>query len=129
MAIPGKLEVTIKINELPQSKTVENQWKAFEVDCEGTIVSITVKPRIWNKLEQASKDYPSWVAAISGLIGIKTVHGFILEQPNVQVFERKPKEPKSEGVTTALEETPQPAPAQKPPAPKPGVVMARPTKQ
>lgn len=31
----GKLEVIIKISELPQAKTVENGWQQFEIDCDG----------------------------------------------------------------------------------------------
>jgi hypothetical protein len=35
-----------------------------------------------------------WVAAIAGKLGQPTIHGFVLEDVNVQVFEKKPKEPK-----------------------------------
>lgn len=107
MPVAGKLEVIIKINELPDSKVVENGWKAFEIDCEGKVISMTVKPKIWNKLEQANKDFPQWVAAIAGRMGKPTKNGFVLDQPNIQVFERKPKETKDEGQ----------ADAEKPPAP------------
>lgn len=93
MPVPGKLEVTIKISEFPESKTVENGWKAFEVDCEGRLVSITVKPKIWKKLEDAQANYPQWVAAIAGRIGPETAQGFVLLEPNIQVFEKKAKEP------------------------------------
>jgi hypothetical protein len=96
MPVTGKLEVTIKINELPQSTTVENNWKRFEVDCNGQIVTITVKPKIWKKLEEAQANYPMWVGAIAGSMGAKTSKGFILDNANIQVFERKPKEPKPE---------------------------------
>lgn len=96
MTVTGKLEVTIKINELPSAKTVENSWKQFEVDCDGRTVSITVKPKIWKKLEDAQVSYPMWVAAIAGQIGASTPKGFVLDNPNIQVFERKSKEPKAE---------------------------------
>lgn len=96
MTVSGKLEVTIKISELPEAKTVENNWKHFEVDCDGQLVSITVKPKIWKKLEEAQSNFPLWVAAIAGQIGDKTDKGFVLNNPNIQVFERKPKEPKVE---------------------------------
>ncbi|MBW4444402.1 MAG: hypothetical protein KME10_24915 [Plectolyngbya sp. WJT66-NPBG17] len=39
------IALVIKINELPQALTVTNGWKFFEVDCDGQIVSITVKPK------------------------------------------------------------------------------------
>jgi hypothetical protein len=32
MTVSGKLELTIKINELPSATTVENGWKSFEID-------------------------------------------------------------------------------------------------
>ncbi|MCC5618686.1 fertility inhibition FinO-like protein [Nostoc sp. CHAB 5836] len=89
--IVGKLEVAIKINELPQSNIVENGWQQFEIDCDGRVISITVKPKIWKKLTDAASNYPQWVAAIAGKLGQQTEYGFVLEEPNIQVFERKPK--------------------------------------
>lgn len=45
---------------------------------------------------QAQENYPMWVAAIAGQMGDKTDSGFVLKEPNVQTFEKKPKEPKEE---------------------------------
>ena len=93
----GKLEVTIKINELPTDvQTNKDNWKIFQLDCDGRVVSVTVKPKIWKKLEDAAANYPQWVAAIGGKMGESTPDGFVLSEPNIQVFERKPKEPKPE---------------------------------
>jgi alpha-galactosidase len=89
--IAGKLEITIKINELPQPKTIENGWQQFDIDCDGRIITIIVKPKIYNKLTDAASNYPQWVAAIAGKLGQQTENGFVLEEPNIQVFERKPK--------------------------------------
>jgi len=101
MTTQGKLELTIKISEFPADvKTVENGWKSFEIDCDGRIVSLTVKPKVFKKLEQAQTDYPMWVAAIAGKMGEPTERGFVLNEPAIQVFEKKPKEPKE---TTAAE--------------------------
>lgn len=95
MSVPGKLELTIKINEFPaEAKTVENGWKQFELDCDGQIILVKVKPKVFKKLEQAHESYPMWVAAIAGKMGTPTKNGFVLDQPNIQVFERKPKEAK-----------------------------------
>ena len=95
MATQGKLELTIKISEFPADvKTVENGWKSFEIDCDERIVSLTVKPKVFKKLEQAQTDYPMWVAAIAGKMGEPTERGFVLNEPAIQVFEKKPKEPK-----------------------------------
>ncbi len=101
MPTPGKLEVTIKINSIPNPRTVENNWQQFELDCDGQIVSVTVKPKVWKKLLDAQANYPMWVAAIAGKIGERTSTGFILNEPNIQVFERKPKEPSADKTEAA----------------------------
>ncbi|MCY7277851.1 MAG: fertility inhibition FinO-like protein [Phormidesmis sp. CAN_BIN44] len=98
MTVTGKLELTIKINELPNAATVENGWKSFEIDCDGRIVSVTIKPKMFKKLEDAQANFPMWVAAIAGKMGQPTEKGFVLAEANiVQVFEKKPKEPAAAG--------------------------------
>jgi hypothetical protein len=101
MPIPGKLEVLIKINQLPTEVTTDkNGWKKFRVDCGGRPVEIALRPRMWNKLEEASKSFPMWVAAIGGQMGQAIGQGFHLVEPNLQVFERKappPAAPPPEG--------------------------------
>jgi hypothetical protein len=92
MPVPGKLEVTIKINAMPTDVATEaNGWKTFVADCDGSRVTIRVRPRVWNKLAQAAANWPLWVAAISGGMGPRTADGFELAEPNIQVFERKAK--------------------------------------
>jgi hypothetical protein len=70
----------------------KNGWKSFDLDCDGQIFSVTVKPKVFKKLEDAQANYPQWVAAIAGKMGEATATGFVL--PNIQVFEKKPKEAK-----------------------------------
>ena len=91
MATTGKLELIIKINELPKANAVKDGWQSFELDCDDRIVSVTVKPKMWKKLTEAQANFPMWVATIGGQMGKATANGFMLEQPNIQVFERKPK--------------------------------------
>jgi hypothetical protein len=94
MATQGKLEITIKINELPTDVTTNKHgWKEFKLDCGGRLVSIALRPRMWQKIEDASKQWPLWLAAITGGMGQQQGTGFILYEPAVQVFERKPREP------------------------------------
>lgn len=95
MTIPGRLEVTVKINHLPVSETTENNWHRFTVDCDGKQVSVTVKPKTWNKFKSQAEQYPEWVAAIRGGVGEINGNSFVLEQPSIQVFEKKPKEAKA----------------------------------
>jgi hypothetical protein len=114
MPTPGKLEVTIKINELPSEVgTNKHGWKEFKLDCGGRIVSVALRPRMWTKLEEAAKQWPLWLAAITGVMGQSVGTGFVLQEPAVQVFERKPRpEP------TAAPAEPAAAPTEpKPPEP------------
>jgi hypothetical protein len=109
MPTPGKLEITIKINEFPADvRTVENGWREFDLDCDGQLVQVKVKPKVFKKLEQAQENYLTWVAAIAkrcceaqiaGKMGEPIEGGFVFDQPNIQVFERKPKEPKPEAAS------------------------------
>ena len=102
MPIPGKLEVTIKIHEVPTEVTTKaNAWKEFTLDCDGRPVLIAVRPRMWIRLEEASKTYPLWVATITGKMGAPHGKGFVLAEPAIQVFERKARvvEPEAGGET------------------------------
>lgn len=97
MPTAAKMELTLKVNEFPADvETIENGWKQFNLDCDGRIVTVKVKPKMFKKLEQAQETYPMWVAAIGGKMGEETDKGFILDEPNIQVFEKKPKPPKEE---------------------------------
>ena len=91
MTTIGRLEVTIKISELPQNVRTVGDSKTFDLECDRCIVSVTVKPKVWRKLEEAQANFPQWVAAITGKMGEATAQGFVLEAPAVQVFEKKPK--------------------------------------
>lgn len=92
MSVTGKLELTIKISEFPADvKTVENGWKQFLIKTDGGNVVVTCKPKMFKKLEDAQTNYPQWVAAIAGKMGDRLKDGFILNEPSIQCFERKPK--------------------------------------
>lgn len=97
----GKMEVVVKLNQLPDDvKTVAQGWKEFEVDTGDCIVTISVKPKAFAALEQAQQVYPSWVAAISGLMGESTAAGFRLESPAIKVFEKKAKDTQTAEIKT-----------------------------
>ena len=97
MTVSGKLELTIKINEFPSDVKTENNLKTFDIACDGQIISVTVKPKVFKKLEDAQANFPMWVAAVAGKMGQPTEKGFVLVEPNIQVFEKKPKEPATAG--------------------------------
>lgn len=99
--IEGKLEVTIKINELPQPNIVGNGLQQFDLNCDGRIISVTVKRKIYKKLTDAASNYLQWVAAMSNdkprsvyalnLSRSANTKRVVLDEPNIQVFERKLK--------------------------------------
>ncbi|MBD2731604.1 fertility inhibition FinO-like protein [Nostoc sp. FACHB-892] len=91
--IAGKLEITIKINELPQPKIIKNDWQQLDIDCDECIITIALKPKpkVYKKLTNAASNYLQWIAAIIGKPGQQTENGFVLEEPSIQVFESKPK--------------------------------------
>jgi len=94
---PAKLEINVKINALPTNiETVKNDWKMFNVEADGRIFRVKVRPRIWRKIEEADQEFPMWVASITGKLGPPIKGGFELLEPAVQVFEKKPKPPKEE---------------------------------
>jgi hypothetical protein len=89
--ISGKLEIIIKISELPNATIVENGWQQIEIECDGRIITMVVKPKVFKKLTDAQANFPEWVGAIAGKMGETTENGFMLLEPNIQVFEKKPK--------------------------------------
>jgi hypothetical protein len=109
MAIPGKLELTIKLNQFPDPvATGQNGWKEFRVDCgPGREVTVTLRPKLFAKLEAAQAAGTPWVAALAGQLGPRTPTGFALTEPNLQVFARKPTPPADAPPT----DTPPAAPA------------------
>jgi hypothetical protein len=110
----GKMEVVVKLNQFPDDvKTVAQGWKEFEVNTGDCIVTISVKPKAFAALEQAQQAYPSWVAAISGLMGEMTLAGFRLESPAIKVFEKKAKNTQAEEPKTL--ENLESSPANQPP--------------
>ena len=55
MAIPGKLEVTLKINNCRQAKTDPAQTVLFAVQAEGATVVVELKNKTWNHLKTAAE--------------------------------------------------------------------------
>lgn len=92
MTVPGKLELTLKIDQLPSSvHTDKNGWKTFLILCDAKEIEVKMRPKMFNKLSHAAANWPLWVASIAGQMGPPTAKGFELLEPNVQVFERKAK--------------------------------------
>jgi hypothetical protein len=93
----GKLEVNIKISELPNwVETVKHGWQQLYINADGQVVQMTVRPKTWQKLLKANKEYPLWVASITGKMGHRIKNGFELLEPAVQIHEWEPKKTKEE---------------------------------
>ena len=118
MAVPGKLDVTLKINQLPQAKPATAQTVLFAVNAEGQTVMVELKNKMWNNLKTAAETYPQWVAAITGKMGEAVEGGFRLVNPAVQIFEKKPK-PDAAAPPAPEPKAAQPVPAPEPKAPEP----------
>lgn len=105
MAIPAKVDVTVKFSELPKVRFGAISV-AFAVEAEGQTILIEVGKKAWRKLEAAVAEWPEWVCTIQGKMGSPIEGGFQLRDPGLQVFEKKPKPPKAEPATTPAPETP-----------------------
>lgn len=104
--IPGKADITIKINEIPDAVRNGQGNMDFQVDIgEGRIVNITIKGKSYRKFLTQTEEFPMWVGAIAGKIGPSTKRGFKLLEAGLQIFEKKPKEPKPEGSGSAAPST------------------------
>ena len=121
MAIPGKLDVTLKINQLPQAKPASPGAMLFAVQADERTVIVEMKNKQWNTLKKAEEQYPQWVAAITGKLGDAIEGGFRLENPSLQVFEKKAK-PDATAPTTPPPEPAAPAA----PAPEPSPLIGHP---
>ncbi|NMF59673.1 fertility inhibition FinO-like protein [Pseudanabaena yagii] len=93
MLTSGNLELIIKIDQVPTNViTHQNGWKSFRIKCDERIVNISVRPKVFKRLEEGTAKYGHWTAEISGKMGESTNTGFILEDPIVQVFQKKAKD-------------------------------------
>ncbi|WP_295399284.1 ProQ/FINO family protein [uncultured Thiocystis sp.] len=92
--VSGRLELTVKLTELPQPLPVKVGMK-IGIQTDTALVVATLPPKVWKKLEQAARDWPSWIASLTGKLGAQAGSDagavVVLEQAAVQVFERKAK--------------------------------------
>ena len=92
--VPGRLELTLKFNQLPDAVPIKEGMK-IGIQTDNALVIATLRPKAWKKLTKANEDWPQWIAALSGKLGaqVPTDQGpaILLQEPNVQVFEKKPK--------------------------------------
>ena len=92
--VTGRLELTVKFTELPKPLSVKAGMK-IGIQTDTALVVATLPPKVWKKLEQAARDWPSWIASLTGKLGAQAGSDagavVVLEQAAVQVFERTAK--------------------------------------
>lgn len=92
MPTPAKLEIVVKFSEMPADVTLDkNGWKQFVLDSNGVAIHVRMRPKNWNKIEAAAKQWPQWVAAVAGAVKVDGPNQLSIPESTVQVFERKAK--------------------------------------
>lgn len=89
-SVRGRMELTLKINTLPQDVKVINGMSQFIVQVDNKPIRVCLRHKGWSKIEKAPSEYSSWIALMRGKIGATTEsQGFEMIDPIIQIFERK----------------------------------------
>ena len=91
MSLNGKIDITLKFSQLPNQIIDYSSDKEFLLNADGTEVTVRLSSHLFQRLEQANQRYSSWVCLLEGKMGASTEKGFVLDEPKIQVFEKKPK--------------------------------------
>jgi len=99
-----KSEIIIKFSgSMPVAKSAENKKVEVElVDQNGTVFKVLLNAKSWRKAESNAAEYADWAGAISGKLGQQIENGFEIVDAGVQIFEKKPKEVKTEPVSAEV---------------------------
>jgi hypothetical protein len=89
--IEARCELTVKFSETPQP-IVRGDKVGIELKCGAYIVRCDLRAKGWRKAEAAMREYPQWVASITGKLGEGQGRDLVLVDAGIQVFEKKPKE-------------------------------------
>jgi len=100
--LQARSEVTIKFNgELPPAKAVEGKKVEVELtDQNGITFTAQINGKSWRKAEASVAEFADWAGMVSGKLG-RTDNGLEILDAGVQIFEKKPKEPKPEPAAVA----------------------------
>lgn len=91
MSLTGKIDITLKFSQLPNQIIDSSSDKEFLLNADGTEVTVRLNSNLFQRLEHANQRYSSWVALLEGKMGASTEKGFVLDEPKIQVFEKKTK--------------------------------------
>ncbi|MGK7872373.1 MAG: hypothetical protein AB4426_03375 [Xenococcaceae cyanobacterium] len=91
----ARAEITLKFNTIPEVRTLpKSRVEFYLLAPNGVVFTVNIKGKAWRKAEASMKEFPEWVAMVGGKLGNPTSNGFEIEGAGLQVFEKKPKEPK-----------------------------------
>ena len=86
-AIPGELEITVKIKEKPSKvKVTKKQHCFFVLTPEKQEIRVMLSAKTWASLENETKKYQFWIAVFNGKLTIQAGMNQLIE-PNLQVFD------------------------------------------
>ncbi len=89
------MTINLVITEIPKEvEIVKHGWYKFILDDENQKVSITVRPRVWNRIVKANDDFPMWRGKIRGKFGDYKEGMLFLKHPGIEISEKKPKKKK-----------------------------------
>lgn len=86
--VPGRLEVSVKFSELPETQPIPNGMK-IGIPTQDAVVWADLNSASWHQLEQAINTWPRWLAIISGSLDSLEDGKLILKTPVLRVFEKK----------------------------------------
>ncbi len=88
----ARVELTFKFNAFPNdAKELPEGWMQLDLNCDGHRFLVPLRPKAWNRLVEAQKTWPQWIAVVTGKIGSVEQGAVIVAEPGLQVFEKKPK--------------------------------------
>jgi hypothetical protein len=90
MNTASRLEVTIKMNQIPTPQATKDGTHLFKVQYGDRVVSFSVKQKTWQKVANSAKSMDYFVIAVSGGMGPNTDDGFELLNASAQCFQGKP---------------------------------------
>ncbi|MGK7873504.1 MAG: hypothetical protein AB4426_09370 [Xenococcaceae cyanobacterium] len=100
----ARAEITLKFNTIPEVRTLpKGRVEFYMLAPNGVVFTVNIKGKSWRKAEASMKQFSDWVAMVGGKLGDPTPKGFEVKDAGLQVFEKKPKEPKQ------TEQTPEPS--------------------
>lgn len=92
-----KSEITLKFNELPETKPAPNKKVEIKLtDQNGVIFTALINAKSWRKAEADAIAFSDWGGSVSGKLGQRTADGFEVVDAGIKVFEKKAKEPNPE---------------------------------